>query len=456
MINSPPENSDAVAIAGRWCAAKGQDWSLSDRGPLGEGGTAPVFEIVSPAGPRALKIYDAAFSQGAKGEIELKRIDQQLAIGVHDCPYLVQVYDGGRFEDRLFVLMSRAPGSELEKVLRDVPRERIRTIVDQVARAAIFLRSRDLCHRDIKAANIFISEDFSRSTLLDISVIRNVYDPIGSGTDNEGQLPVLATARYSPPEYLFRLLDPGPKLWHALTVYQLGGLLHDLIMREPLFQAEYLTSTTNRYRFAWVVATTIPKIQVDDVDEDLVLTARRSLDKDWERRSVLTLEDFLVELGGPETHSLQLLGLVGDRPLLQPTDNISVRLQRVRDVSTSLEKAILEFLKANAVTATHEVKPGYNDTSKRLVFRWDAPVIERESNVRTIEFQLLVQLMIRSGNFFFEGTASLRSQVGGTERVANMELPEVQDDSGVELTLKRQAASALTKLAVDIARRAAP
>ena len=148
-----------------------------------------------------------------------------------------------------------------------------------MARAAIFLRENGLCHRDIKAANIFVSDDFGHSTLLDISVVRNVTDPIGIGTDHEGQLPVVATARYSPPEYLFRLREPGNDLWHALNVYQLGALLHDLIVREPLFEAEYLKSAENRYRFAWVVAMVDPVVQADDVDRDLILTACRALDK---------------------------------------------------------------------------------------------------------------------------------------------------------------------------------
>jgi serine/threonine protein kinase len=205
MTDRSNKGDSSLLVARRWCKHQGSDWILHDD-VLGTGGTAPVFEIDSPHGLRALKIYDAKFSEGEKGQIEQRRIEQQLTLKGHDCPFLVQIYDGGKFEDRLFLLMSRAPGSELEKRLTDVPRGKIRQIVGQVAQAAIFLRSKRLCHRDIKAANIFISDDFDHSTLLDISVIRNVSDPIGVGTDHEGQLPVLATARYSPPEYLFRLL----------------------------------------------------------------------------------------------------------------------------------------------------------------------------------------------------------------------------------------------------------
>lgn len=78
------------------CAAKGNGWSVS--ASLGEGGTAPVFEVMSPDGPKALKLYDAKFSLGEQGEIEKKRIDQQLDLKGHDCPFLVQIYEGGRFE----------------------------------------------------------------------------------------------------------------------------------------------------------------------------------------------------------------------------------------------------------------------------------------------------------------------------------------------------------------------
>src|ERR1700739_3900600 len=190
MSDNPEEGTKSLALIERWCKKKGDGWSVGRS--LGQGGTAPVFEVNSPDGILALKLYDVEFSSGQKGEIEERRIDQQLELRGHDCPYLVQVLDGGRFEDRLFLLMSRAPGTELEKRLQHVPRTKIRSIVDQVARAAIFLREKSLCHRDIKSANIYISEDFQHSTLLDISVIRDISDPVGLGTDTDGQLPVVA------------------------------------------------------------------------------------------------------------------------------------------------------------------------------------------------------------------------------------------------------------------------
>ena len=274
MMNESNEREE-VDIAHHWCEEKGVGWVVREE--LGEGGTAPVFEVASPHGLRALKIYKQRFSVGEKEKIEMRRIKKQLDLCGHTCPSLVQVYEGGSYKGRLFLLMERAAGRELEKQLGQVPRSKIRLIVDQIARAVQFLKTKGLCHRDIKAANIFVSEDFSQATLLDISVIRDIYDPIGVGTDHDGQLPVVATARYSPPEYLFRLEDSSPSLWHALNVYQLGALLHDLIMRESIFEIEYRKSFENRYRFAWTVATKTPIIQADDVDQDLIFKAKRAL-----------------------------------------------------------------------------------------------------------------------------------------------------------------------------------
>lgn len=448
MTNGSKSKDDSLQIAQHWCQSKGQGWSV--RASLGEGGTAPVFEVSSPDGPRALKIYDAKFSSGRRGDIEYKRIEQQLELKGHDCPYLVRIFDGGRIEGRLFLLMERAPGAELEKQLKEIPRSKIRQIVDQIARATIFLKERGLCHRDIKSANIFISEDFDHCTLLDISVIRNVTDPIGVGTDHEGQLPVVATARYSPPEYLFRLLEPGPDLWHALNIYQLGALLHDLIMQEPLFQTEYLNSTDNRYRFAWIIATIDPNIQADDVDRDLALMARRALDKNWQRRSALKLEEFLADSAVHKANALQVLGIAINRTSFQKMDDLAVRYQRVTEIAGVLNAAFTEHLRTNGVTAYHDVRPGRHDTSKLIMFWWNAPP-ELDTPQR-IELQVELQLFPQGNVNRFGVNVKLEIQQANQGKSVNMTLPELDDDAPAAQRLLGNVIGAFEQLAMEITR----
>ena len=435
-------DDDGLEVAKGWCASKGLGWTVGNQ--LGQGGTASVFEVESPDGLRALKIYDAKFSVGEKGQVEVRRIEQQVALGGHDCPWLVQVYAGGAFDGRLFVLMSRSPGTELEKRLDDVPRERIRGIVSQVAQAAAFLRSKDLCHRDIKSANIFVSDTFEHATLLDISVIRKIQDPIGMGTDYDGQLPVLATARYSPPEYLFRLIEPSQELWNALNVYQLGALLHDLIMREPLFEVEYHKSAENRYRFAWVVATTIPEVHAGDVDQDLVFTAKRALDKDWQRRSSLTLEDFMDEAVIQQRHALQVVGLDPESDGTEGNSNAG-RLRRVRDVAQKVEEAVTIKLREQGGTAEHSVAPGTSDISKILTFDWDAFTGGEDKSQGGARLEL--DLSLDDGQQCFTILAALSMNLGGNDCHTVLALPSVADTDETVTHLVEHINSALPVLA---------
>jgi serine/threonine-protein kinase len=363
-----------IELAQRFCQSRG--WTLIDT--AGRGGTAPVFSVETPEGIRALKLYDHEFSAGTRGEESLKRIRLQVEeLGQHDCPYIVSVYEGGEFEDRLYVLMEKAVGRELEKILKEIPRSDIRDLIDQVARAALFLRSRNLCHRDIKSANIFYDAESKTAKLLDLSVLRDIEDPIGLGTDHGGQLPVVATSRYSPPEYLFRLIDPGAELWHALDVYQLGGLLHDLIMREPMFEEEYQkTKETNRYRFAWIVATQSPKVEALDVDQDLVVLARRSLDKDWSRRGRIRLDGFLKD---QQTVQARSLGIIGLAPRTSKSSGLSLAnvLERIDEIAQTLDDELRMFLSKQGVTAIHGTKDRPSN-GKAIHLKWTSKVSKDE------------------------------------------------------------------------------
>ena len=446
MPEDPAARSDAWDIAYRWCQRKGAGWQLVDQ--LGVGGTAPVFELTTPDGPRALKVYDPKFSTGQLGDIEHDRIQQQLRLRNHNCRSLVQVYDGGFTDDRLFLLMSRAPGTELEKRLRDVPRSKIRVILHEVAQACLFLESRDLCHRDVKAANVFVSDDFNQATLLDISVIRGIHDPVGVGTDHGGQLPVLATARYSPPEYLFRLIAPGPSLWHALTIYQLGALLHDLIARTPLFQVEYQNSKENRYRFAWVVATRLPEILATDIDDDLLFLAHRALDKDWHRRARLRIEDFLQDSATRQRHALQTLGMFRD-PLPQSRLDVQARRLRLDQVSTALEEHLVGYFRKGAVRTTHSVSPDpSSDDSRTIALMWD--VATDDKSIATITLQLTLCLLLDISGGRFAGTAVLAKRTTDGIKEVTLELPDTPNDKNTEATLAGHSEAAVANLAAEL------
>ena len=434
---------EAWSVAQAWCAERGNGWSI--RGEVGRGGTSVVFDLTSLEGDRTLKIYNEKFSSDRPGEIEATRIQMQRSLGVHDCPSLVKIYDGGRFQDRHFLLMSRAPGQELGKILSSVPRDKIRHILDQVTRACIYLRGMKLCHRDIKSANIFVSDDFEQATLLDLSVARDIHDPIGLGTDYDGQLPVVATARYSPPEYLFRLLEPGPNSCHALDVYQLGALLHDLIMRKPLFEDEYIHSKKNRYRFAWIVATNIPEIAAGDVDQDLIFIAGRALDKDWERRASLALEDFLNDQSNRTARALEALGL-SKRTSLGKARSTKAVMERITASASGIKERMRDHLYSQGVTAQHRITPGPDDFSRVVeIFGLGT----QEDGVYLIN----IALVEYGSSWFFSSKASLSQSVNGRMMEASLDLPPTKDDDWALERLSKQLEQAFGILAERLVRK---
>ncbi|MGP4673623.1 protein kinase domain-containing protein [Agrobacterium salinitolerans] len=438
------DDSRNLEIAKRWCASRGSSWELVEM--AGRGGTAPVYEIKTPDGIRALKLLDEEYSTGSAREESLRRVEiQRVEIGVHDCPNLVKVYDGGEFENRIFLLMNKAPGAELAKKLQVVPRDKIRGILDQITRACIFLRQKGLCHRDIKSENIFVSDDFSQATLLDVSVARKIYDPIGIGTDEGNRLPVVATSRYTPPEYLFRLIPPGEQLWHAVDVYQLGCLIHDLVMREQMFEDEYQRSSDNRYRFAWIVATRTPNVAASDIDTAIILLGQRALDKNHERRSLLKLEDFLQEKESISKLGLGLIGLgQGQSDFRHTAEPVNVR-QLLQQQARTLEESVRAYQAEKGVRAVHSAR-AVDDARWQVSFEWRT----KEDQLNEVALAYMLTCESTSDTVAIQLNGSLTLCDANKKLSATIDLPPLAMTDGLESALFSSAIGLIAELATQI------
>jgi len=313
--------------------------------------------------------------------------------------------------------------------------------LDQVAKAIIFLRSVNLSHRDVKSANIFVSDDFERATVLDLSVLREIDDPFGIGTDHDNQLPVVATIRYTPPEYLFRLQDPTSEFWHGVDVYQLGGLLHDLIMRRPMFSTEYAASIENRYRFAWIVATVDPVIKAVDVDADLILLARQALDKNWERRRLLRLEDFTLESGG-YGQSLAAIG-IASTPRPQASWPVAPTPADAVNLAHQIEVHVTEYLKEYGQLAVHSNEAGSHDLARVLKWKWSPGAGNVASEV---ELEVTLALRINAPRAKICVEALFKAWIDDEPHSAVMELPDTDHVAGAEEDVFQQIVASLGPL----------
>ena len=173
----------------------------------------------------------------------------------------------------------------LASVVSNLPREQIRSVIRDVARAAHYLEELEIAHRDIKPENIVVAKH--GAILLDLGVLRPIAHP--GGTDDGEERPFVGTLQYSPPEFLLRVEEDSLEGWRAVTFYQLGAVLYDLIERKTIFSdfavpyAQMVNAVQNE----------MPIFLAQDVPTDLVHLAEKCLLKDPSARlELVSWEDF--------------------------------------------------------------------------------------------------------------------------------------------------------------------
>ncbi|WP_051776307.1 protein kinase domain-containing protein [Pseudorhizobium pelagicum] len=384
--------------------AAAKEWEFVEL--LGHGASAAVFEVSTSQGPAALKIYHPNFLRGNEGVVSRARLALvQEKLMSHTCPTLVRVFDCGEADGTVYMLMERVPGLCLTEALKLVPGDKIETIVTQVAQAAEYLETLNICHRDIKPDNVVVSADFKQATLLDLGVVRLIDSAEGSGTDDSGQLPFVATARYSSPEYMFRLWPPGPELWRALTFYQLGAIIHDLLAGEQLFDAIVKQGAGNRYLIAHAVATTHPSVPVrTDAPSYLVVLAQRALQKDPAARlQAVTWEDF------KQDRRIQNELLLGVRKTRNATSIPS--FSNYNDLANKIRDHINRKLTENKIDCIHKIEfRGRNEFLVKFEWSADLPNIFSALPIRScIRILIKEHLATISGSASCEGTVTVNT-----------------------------------------------
>ena len=203
---------------------------------LNHGKSAAVFRASKEGAPAAVKIFDNELIEKYGDQTQLARIERELTLVGHTEPHLVKIFGGGfdNITKNHFIIMEYLDGPNLKQCLANVPNEFVPKLVEQLAAAAKFLEARNLVHRDIKPENIILLDGCQRLILLDLGVLRPIGQP--GVTDGEGIKAFVGTLQYSSPEFLLRKEVDSIEGWRALTFYQIGGVLHDLIMRRPLFE----------------------------------------------------------------------------------------------------------------------------------------------------------------------------------------------------------------------------
>lgn len=282
---------------------------------IDHGKSAAVFLASHEGKNYAVKIFDDELIKKYGDDTQLERINRELALIGKQHPHLVEIVGGGvdSITQNHYIVMEYIPYPNLKHSLATVPPEDIPLYIDQLSQAARFLEELGLVHRDIKPENIAISIEDKSLKLLDLGVMRPIKG--STLTDGGGLQHFIGTLQYSPPEFLLRQEEESIEGYRAITFYQIGAVIHDLIMRRPLF-SEFETPYP---RLVNAIQNEIPEIQNEQVESWLVHLAKCCLLKDPEARLKLTSWDYFACKGKQSLRSAKQR--VTTRVLLSRAEN---------------------------------------------------------------------------------------------------------------------------------------
>ena len=198
---------------------------------IGRGGMGVVYRAFDArlGRPVALKLIAPERAQDVRFR-ERFLVESQLAASL-DHSNVVPVYDAGEADGRLYIAMRYVEGTDLRTLLeREAPLdpERALALVGQVAAALDAAHARGLVHRDVKPANVLVTEETGREHcyLSDFGLTRGP-DPGG----NSGEPAHLSgTVAYTAPEQI-----TGEAVTGRADLYSLGCVLYEALTGHPPF-----------------------------------------------------------------------------------------------------------------------------------------------------------------------------------------------------------------------------
>lgn len=201
---------------------------------LGTGGMGEVYLAQHPRLPRqdALKILRAGVSADDEYRQRFEREADIAATLWH--PHIVGVHDRGEHDGQLWIAMDYVPGTDTARLMKEhhpsgLPGKQVEEIVSAVADALDYAHQRNLLHRDVKPANILISDTQSagrRILLADFGIARWSDDVSGLTATNM----TVGTVSYAAPEQLM-----GNPVDGRADQYALAATAYELLTGRPPF-----------------------------------------------------------------------------------------------------------------------------------------------------------------------------------------------------------------------------
>jgi serine/threonine-protein kinase len=201
-------------------------------GVAGRGGMGIVYRARQLAldRPVALKVIAPDLADDVMFRERFKR--ESLTAASIDHPNVIPVYEAGEAEGQLFIAMRWVEGTDLRLLIQDggpmEPGQAIR-VIEQVAAALDAAHRGGLVHRDVKPANVLITDDGERHVYLtDFGLTKQTGT---EGMTKTGQF--VGTPDYTAPEQI-----KGERADARTDVYALGCVLFQTVTGHVPFERD--------------------------------------------------------------------------------------------------------------------------------------------------------------------------------------------------------------------------
>jgi formylglycine-generating enzyme required for sulfatase activity len=224
--------ADTVAAAARAAAGEPAVPGYEVLGVLGRGGMGVVYKAWQTSLNRvvALKMIRGG-DQAEPRDVARFRIEAE-AVARLQHPHIVQIYEAGQHEGRLYIALECVDGTSLGRELSGTPwpARRAAQLVETLARAVQHAHRQGIVHRDLTPNNVLLTRE-GQPKITDFGLAKIVGGG-GPTVTQTGQF--MGTPSYTAPEQAACHKEVGS----ATDVYALGAILYECLTGRPPFKAE--------------------------------------------------------------------------------------------------------------------------------------------------------------------------------------------------------------------------
>jgi eukaryotic-like serine/threonine-protein kinase len=255
---------------------------------LGVGGMAELFKATcsGPGGfERTVVIKRILPASSADPQFVRMFIAEAKILGMLNHPNIVQAYDFGEVEGRLFLVLEYIDGPSLLSAMQamrnaggHIPVAIAAHFAQEICRALDYVHNLadsdgkllSVVHRDVTPSNIVLTSAGALK-LLDFGVAR--YSTSAAHCDEGG---IKGKVAYLAPEAL-----KGLPIDRRVDIFSLGVVLHEMLTLKELFASKSTTTTLNKVLEAKIP---LPSQARPDVPPELDAIVMMALERDPERR----------------------------------------------------------------------------------------------------------------------------------------------------------------------------